>query len=161
MSRSNAQTETKLSSIDFEPKDPSHHEELKSKLPELEREINQSIESIWDKISRADPKALLMCSSDIERIGHFQSFGDAAIAMPNDFPSRPTEYIQSVIASSKAFRDTELNKEMADSLCMEIISDIEELAMKMQLFILCWACGLEKSVKDEKDRELIVEAKCI
>ncbi|WP_270356023.1 SEC-C domain-containing protein [Adlercreutzia equolifaciens] len=158
MSRSNAQTETKLSSIDFEPKDPSHHEELKSKLPELEREINQSIESIWDKISRADPKALLMCSSDIERIGHFQSFGDAAIAMPNDFPSRPTEYIQSVIASSKAFRDTELNKEMADSLCMEIISDIEELAMKMQLFILCWACGLEKSVKDEKDRELIVEA---
>ena len=41
---------------------------------------------------------------------------------------------------------------------MEIISDIEELAMKMQLFILCWACGLEKSVKDEKDRELIVEA---
>lgn len=149
---------SEFNSVNVKPGDPLHHDKLKSMLPELEKEINQCIESIWNKISQADPKALLMCSSDMERVGNFQSLGDMAIAMPNDFPSRPTEYIQSVVASSNVFRDLKVDKETPESLCMEIISDIEELTRKTQLFILCWACSLEASVKDEEDRKLIVEA---
>lgn len=158
MGKSNAQEKTKFTPVDFKPENLFHHDKLKSKLPELEKEINQRIESIWEKISQVNPKALLMCSSDVEKTGGFQSFGEIAIAMPNDFPSRPTEYIQSVVASSEVFRDLKLDKETAESLCMEIISDIEELAMKAQLFILCWACSLEESVEDEEDCKLIVEA---
>lgn len=158
MEKSSVREETKSRSVDFELEDLSSCDELKSKLPELEKEINRHIESIWDKISRTDPEALLMCSSDIERIGGFQSFGDIAIAMKNDFPSRATEYIQSVVASSKIFRDSEFGKEATESLCMEIVSDIEKLAMEMQSFILCWACGLEDSVEDGEERKLIVEA---
>ena len=158
MSKYNAQEEARFSSVDLKSEDLLHHDKLKSKLPELEKEINQRIESIWSKISQTDPKILLMCSSDIEKTGNSQSFGDVAIAIPNDFPSRPTEYIQSVVASSEVLRDSKLDKETTESLCLEIISDIEELAIKTQLFILCWACTLEESIKDEEDRKLIVEA---
>lgn len=158
MNESNAQNKTKLNFVDFKPEDLFNHDRLKSKLPELEEEINQRIESIWNKISQTDPKALLMCSSDMEKAGSFQPLGDIAIAMPNDFPSRPTEYIQSVVASSEIFRNLKLDNEMPESLYMGIIADIEELAMKTQLYILCWACNLEESVKDEEDCKLIVEA---
>ena len=132
-------------------------DELKSKAPDLECEVNNLIEVIWKKIQKADSKTLLMISTDIEKMGNFEFTDDVAIAMPNDFPSRPTEYIQSVIASSGEYcQKSDSNN--VEALYMEILADIDQLAKLTQAYILSWACTLDESIEDIETRKLVVEA---
>lgn len=128
------------------------------KCTELENEINILIKDIWNKIHMVNSKALLMLSSDIEKMGHFDNFDGTLIAMPQDFPSRPTEYIQSVIASSFENNNHLNDIDNDESLCMEIISKIEELAKLTHIYIISWAHTIKESISDEEDLDVIIEA---
>lgn len=138
-----------------------HPTKLQNEITKLENNISGKTIEIWKKIKQVDPKSLLMMSTDLEKMSSIEEIGDILLHMPGMFPARPTEYIQSVIASSKECAQASARDENTESICMEIMADIEKLYELAQTYTIYWGVMLSKSIENTDLCGLIVEAQAM
>ena len=99
-----------------------------------------------------------MLSTDMEKMKNVQGLADITQGTTNPFPARPTEYIQSVIASSAECAKAIPKNENTEPACMKIIADVEKLYAETQMYTFCWAATLGSSIDNPDLTMLITEA---
>ncbi len=125
----------------------------KEKAGSLKQEIDRKIDVIWDEVAKASPENLLMMATDLEKMGDRFEDGDVLIYQPSEHPSRPTEYIQSIIVSQDSLViDGYQFQEDVSEQGFRILADIEELHSLIQRYLFLWAITLRDEIDD---RELV------
>lgn len=125
----------------------------------LKQEIDSKIDVIWDEVAKASPENLLMMATDLEKMDNRIGDGDVLFFQPSEHPSRPTEYIQSIIASGDSLaKDGNQFQEDISEQGFRILADIEELHSLIQQYLLLWAIALREEIDDQKLVSFVLEA---
>lgn len=126
--------------------------------PDIKNEIDCKIGSIRDIISHLDPKELLWNASSIERLGDISDANGTRLVPAPSTPSRPTEYIQSIIVSQELHQREIISQEEAFSLCNDVLKEIEELHDLLLRYLFAWSASLVCNGQDKDLSEYIFDA---
>lgn len=106
-------------------------EEYSNKVKIIEKKISE----ITDEVLRCNPIELLTFSADIELMNYINVSSEFDLFKKGIFPSRPTEYIQSIYVSLPLIDNYDNQKDQS-TLYFKILNDIKELHLTIQTFYL-------------------------
>ena len=114
--------------------------ELKNAAParmkQLAKEINECIESIRSYIQIDQQEMLLMAVTDISSFSNPTPEGNILFYKQDDLPSRPVEYLQSLIAATDNTVCSHVSDEDIDQLAHKYLQDQEILFGKSMQYLL-------------------------
>lgn len=102
----------------------------------LAKEINECIESIRSYIQIDRQEILLMAVTDISSFSNPSPEGDILFYKQDDLPSRPVEYLQSLIASTNNTIRLHVTDEDIDRLAHQYLHDQEMLFEKTTQYLM-------------------------
>lgn len=106
------------------------------KMECLAKEINECIESIRSYIQIDQQEILLMAVTDISSFSNPSLEGNILIYKQDDLPSRPVEYLQSLIASTNNTIRLHVTDEDIDRLARQYLHDQEMLFEKTTQYLM-------------------------
>lgn len=106
------------------------------KMECLAKEINECIESIRSYIQIDQQEILLMAVTDISSFSNPSLEGNILIYKQDDLPSRPVEYLQSLIASTNNTIRLHVTDEDIDRLAHQYLHDQEMLFEKTTQYLM-------------------------
>ena len=106
------------------------------KMECLAKEINECIESIRSYIQIDQQEILLMAVTDISSFSNPSPEGNILFYKQDDLPSRPVEYLQSLIASTNNTNRLHVTDEDIDRLAHQYLHDQEMLFEKTTQYLM-------------------------
>lgn len=107
-----------------------------TKMKRLAKEIGEYIESIRNYIQIDQQEVLLMAVTDISNFSNPSSEGDILFCKQDDLPSRPVEYLQSLIASTDNTIRLRVTDEDIEQLAHQYLHDQEILFEKATQYLM-------------------------
>ncbi|MBQ4646344.1 MAG: SEC-C domain-containing protein [Candidatus Gastranaerophilales bacterium] len=127
-------------------------QKLSRKYPKLKRKIDKLVRSIRKQVSKCDPIQLLTYSSDMFLMSNIGISSEIQASREKIYISRMTEYIQSIIASSKIKYKT--TKKDPSFHYFRIQKNIMKLYKQIDDFYYCWF-ALAEQLYTKYDKEII------
>lgn len=106
------------------------------KIECLAKEIRECIESIRNYIQIDQQEILLMAVTDISNFSNPSPEGDILFYKQDDFPSRPVEYLQSLIASTNNVIRLHVTDEDINRIAHQYLHDQEMLFEKATQYLM-------------------------
>lgn len=106
------------------------------KMEYLAKEINECVESIRSYIQIDQQEILLMAVTDISSFSNPSPEGNILFYKQDDLPSRPVEYLQSLIASTNNTIRLHVTDEDIDRLAHQYLHDQEMLFEKTTQYLM-------------------------
>lgn len=106
------------------------------KMECLAKEINECIESIRSYIQIDQQEILLMAVTDISSFNNPSPEGNILFYKQDDLPSRPVEYLQSLIASTNNTNRLHVTDEDIDRLAHQYLHDQEMMFEKTTQYLM-------------------------
>lgn len=110
---------------------------LSKSFPYMKRKIDRQIKTIRKRIADCDPLQLLSFASDLFLISNLNIASEFQASRECIHTSRITEYVQSVLVSTKNHSQKE-TKDPSKKF-FRIQHDIEKLFQDVDIFYFCWA----------------------
>lgn len=107
-----------------------------TKIECLAKEIRECIESIRNYIQIDQQEILLMAVTDISNFSNPSPEGDILFYKQDDFPSRPVEYLQSLIASTNNVIRLRVTDEDINGIAHQYLHDQEMLFEKATQYLM-------------------------
>lgn len=126
-----------------------------TKMECLAKEIRESIESIRNYIQIDQQEILLMAVTDISNYSNPSPEGDILFYKQDNLPSRPVEYLQSLIASTNNTIRLHVTDEDIERLAHQYLHDQEMLFEKATQYLMYRVLALED---DSETSCLVFEA---
>lgn len=126
-----------------------------AKMERLAKEIRECIESIRSYIQIDQQDILLMAVTDISNFSNPSPEGDILFYKQDDLPSRPVEYLQSLIASTNNTICLHVTSEDIERLAFQYLHDQEMLFEKATQYLMYRDMSLED---DSETSRLAFEA---
>ncbi|MDR0308574.1 MAG: SEC-C domain-containing protein [Coriobacteriales bacterium] len=129
---------------------------------EKKEEIDGFIDEIIQKVLALPPERLLMMAHELESIPSFDDDQEGILIFkPSESPTRPAEYIQSILASNPCMHIEDISPDDFIKKGYEVLADIEELHSKIRDYYFCWGFVLSDSIEDSDLVKFILEAQSL
>jgi hypothetical protein len=129
---------------------------------EKKEKIDGLISEIIQKVRALPPERLLMMAHELESVLSFDDEQERILIFkPPESPTRPAEYIQSILASNPYVHIENLSPDEFAKRGFEVLSSIKELHSKIKDFYFCWGCVLSDSIRDDDLTEFILAAQLL